>query len=366
MSPYVKKVDRLFLIISLLLITSGFFIFVSAALGILARSEAQFQSILFSQIILGLAGGGMAMYFTSRIKYQFWKKYAFWVFLFSIILTTFVFVPGIGFEHGGAKRWLDIGFTTFQPSEILKLGLVIYLAAWFSFIKRKVESPYYGLYPLLAMLGIAGALLLTQPDTGTFLIAASAGVAMFIVAGGKWQHFAILGIIGIVLVGSVAYMKPYVMDRIQTLIHPDDFHGSGYQIKQSLIAIGSGGIFGRGFGQSVQKFNYLPEPIGDSIYAVYSEETGFIGSSLLILLYLLFALRGLTIASRAPDKFGGLLATGLVILIITQSMTNIGSMLALGPLTGVPLVFVSHGGTALFIAMAEVGILLNISRFGTS
>lgn len=360
------NVDRLFLAITITLIMTGFFVFASASLGVLARNEDKFQGVLFNQVVLGLIGGSIAMYITSKIKYQFWKKYAFWIFLASILTTMLVFVPGIGFEHGGAKRWIDVGITTFQPSELLKFGLIVYLATWFTFIRKKVESPLYGLYPLMGMLGIAAALLLSQPDTGTFLIACAAGISIFIVAGGKLKHFAILGAVGIVLVGMVIYTRPYVMDRITTLLNPDDFTGSGYQIKQSLIAIGTGGLTGRGFGQSVQKFNYLPEPIGDSIFAVFGEEMGFLGASFLIVLYVLFALRGLMIASRAHDKFSGLLAVGLVILIVSQSLTNIGSMLALGPLTGVPLTFVSHGGTALFIAMAEVGILLNISRFGNA
>ena len=162
---------------------------------------------------------------------------------------------------------------------------------------------------------------------------------------------------------GLAYSRPYIFDRIETFIKPgEDLQGSSYQLNQSLIAIGSGQIFGRGFGQSVQKFNYLPEPIGDSIFAVAAEEWGFVGSTVLIFLFLAFAIRGLKIATWSSDIFGGLLATGIVILITVQSLVNIASMLGVFPLTGMPLLFVSHGGTALFFAMAEVGIILNISK----
>jgi cell division protein FtsW len=246
---------------------------------------------------------------------------------------------------------------------VLKFGVIVYLATWFTFVKKRIQSVYFGFYPLMAMLGIAGALLLSQPDTGTFLIAVAAGGAIYIAAGASKKELALLVLMSILLLVGMALWKPYVMDRITTLIHHDDFQGSGYQVRQSLIAIGTGGIFGKGLGQSIQKFNFLPEAQGDSVFAVASEEFGFVGSTFLILLYILFALRGLWIAAHAPDKFSGLLAVGLVILITSQSFINIGSMLAIAPLTGVPLIFISQGGTALLVAMTEVGILLNISRY---
>jgi cell division protein FtsW len=362
MSPD-RAVDKVFLVIVGALLFSGFVIFISASLGTLASNQDKFTNLLISQLGFGLALGGIAMFVTSRIKYVFWRKYAFWIFLFSIALSLLVFVPGIGMEHGGAQRWLDLGFTTFQPGELLKFGVTVYLAAWFTFVKKRIQSMYFGLYPLMAMLGIAGGLLLAQPDTGTFLIAAAAGTAMFIAAGARGRELLLLIVLGVLLLGVLAFFRPYVMDRFTTLFNHDDFQGSGYQVRQSLIAIGSGGLFGQGLGQSVQKFNFLPEAHGDSVFAVASEEFGFIGSSFLIILYILFALRGLWIAARAPDRFGGLLAVGLVILIVSQSFINIASMLAVAPLTGVPLIFVSQGGTALLIAMIEVGILLNISRY---
>lgn len=359
-----RSIDRPLLIIVLLLLIAGFFIFLSAALGVMAKSEEKFDNLLVSQIVFGLFGGGVAMWLFARVKYQFWRKNAFWIFLITIILSLLVFVPGIGMEHGGARRWVDLGVITFQPGEILKFGVTVYLAAWFAFAhkRRRFDSSTYGLIPLLILLAITGMLLLAQPDTGTFLIAAAAGTAMFIVSGGRWRYVLFLAIIGVLLIGGLAAVKPYVRERIATLIHHDDFQGAGYQLRQSMIAIGSGGLFGKGFGQSIQKFNYLPEAHGDSIFAVAAEEFGFIGAAGLVILYVLFALRGLWIAAKVHDIFAGLLAVGIVTLLTAQSFMNIGSMLSIVPLTGVPLVFVSHGGTALLVAMAEVGILLHISR----
>jgi cell division protein FtsW len=190
---------------------------------------------------------------------------------------------------------------------------------------------------------------------------------MSVAAGVKFRHLALLALVIGLGLTVVAFARPYVMDRITTFLHPtDDPRGSGYQVKQSLIAVGSGSVFGRGFGQSIQKFSYLPEPIGDSIFSVAAEEFGFLGSVILIGLFIFLAVRGLTIAARAPDRFGALTIVGIVILLTSQSFINIGSMLGLMPLTGEPLVFISHGGTSLLLALASVGVVLNISRYATS
>ena len=344
-----RDVDKIFLAIVIVLIGLGFLIFVSASLGIWAQNEVKFSNGLLSQTVFGLCGGALSMYLASRIRYQVIRKHAFWIFIAVVILSILVFVPGLGMEHGGAKRWINLGITTFQPGELLKLGVIVYLAAWLTLFKRKIHSPLFGIYPLLTVLGIACFIFMAQRDTGSFLVAAFAGTAMYIAAGARLRDLVFLFLIAIVGLGLLAVWRPYVLDRFTTLWHHDDFQG--------------GGLVGKGFGQSVQKFNYLPEADGDSIFAVAGEEFGFVGTTLLVILYVLFALRGLWIAAHAPDVFSGLFAVGLVILITSQSFINIASMLAIAPLTGVPLVFISHGGTALLVAMAEVGILLNISRY---
>jgi cell division protein FtsW len=307
--------------------------------------------------------GTIAFLVTSKIDYKHWRGLGFYFFIGSLVLTALVFVPEIGFSHGGATRWIDLKLFTFQPSELLKVSFVIYLAAWLSSIRDKVSTLKFGLFPFWIMVGLVGILLLKQPDTDTFGVIVFAGLAMFISAGGKWRHILATVLVGIVVFGAIALTRPYVMSRIETFFKPaENSLGSSYQLQQSLIAVGSGGIVGRGFGQSVQKFNYLPEPIGDSIFAVAAEEFGFVGSVILILLFVFFAVRGLKIATRAPDSFGRLVVVGIVILIISQAYINIAGMLGVIPLTGIPLPFVSHGGTALFIALAEVGIIVNISK----
>jgi len=208
-----------------------------------------------------------------------------------------------------------------------------------------------------------GAVLLKQPDTDTYLIIVFSGLAIFLAGGGKWKYIFIAGIIGVLGIVALAFAKPYIMSRITTFMHPENNAlGSGYQIQQSLIAIGSGGLTGRGFGQSIQKFNFLPEPIGDSIFAVAGEEFGFFGAITIIILFIFFTFRGLKIATRVPDTFGRLMVVGIVILIVSQAFVNIGAMVGVLPLSGIPLPFISHGGTALFMTLAEVGIVLNISK----
>jgi cell division protein FtsW len=356
-------VDKTFLVITVVLIVAGFFIFSSASLGLLAKEGANYSSITFSQTVLGLFLGSVAMLVASRLEYKLWRSLAFWLFLAAIAINILVLIPSIGFEHGGARRWIMLGGVSFQPSELLKLGFVLYFAGWLAGAKDKVKEIRWGLIPLIALLGICGGLLLQQPDTDTFLIIVIAGFAMYIAAGGQWRWVFIFGLMGVVGLAGLAFTRPYVMKRIQTFLHPTaDSLGSSYQIQQSLIAIGSGEMFGRGFGQSVQKFTYLPEPIGDSIFAVAAEEFGFVGSVLLIAIFLLFATRGLKIASRVPNAFGRLAIVGLVIMITAQAFVNIGAMLGVLPLSGITLPFVSHGGTSLFISLFEVGVILSISR----
>jgi cell division protein FtsW len=187
---------------------------------------------------------------------------------------------------------------------------------------------------------------------------------MFVTAGGRWRDVGLMFLSAVVLLAIVAFMRPYIMERLTTFMHPEsDPQGSGYQIQQSLIAVGSGGFSGRGFGQSIQKFEYLPEPIGDSIFAVYAEEFGFIGSTLLILLFVSFTFRGYKIAASASDLFGMLLVVGFMTLIACQAFLNIGAMVGVAPLSGLPLPFISHGGTALLVTLTMIGIVLNVSKY---
>lgn len=357
-------IDFMFLTLTIILVILGLFAFFSASLGVLAKNQAQFYQILISQLALGLVGGGILLYAGIRIPYQFWRKHAGKILIAGILFTALVYVPGLGLSHGGARRWIQVFGVSFQPVEFLKVAFIAYFAAWLSWTRKKLDNPIFGILPLLAILGVMAAVLLFQPDTKSLILMTAAGLGMLFLSGTPVKHILGFGavIVGVFLI--LAFSTPYLEKRIDTFLHPSkDPTGSSYQLQQGLIAIGSGQLRGRGFGQSIQKFDYLPEPQGDSIFAIIGEEFGFIGSTIVVGLYMLFAMRGLWIARRSPDLFSGLLASGLVILLTLQVFMNIASITGLFPLTGVPLVFMSQGGTSLAISLGAVGVILGISKY---
>lgn len=364
MATLKKKIDKPFLFITSALVVFGFFIFASAALGLLAQGTGKFYAVMFNQVVLGLGGGITSAIILSHIHYTVWRKYAFYLFLLAIGLMILVFIPHIGIYQLGARRWIGIAGFSFQPSEVYKIGFVLYLSAWMASVKSKAGTFKLGTIPFVCLIAITALLVLLQPDTDTFLIITFAGLGIFLTAGARWRDILAMGLVGLLGLALLVTVRPYLMERIKTFVNPaHDPRGSGYQIQQSLIAIGSGGVFGRGFGQSIQKFNFLPEQISDSIFSVAAEEFGFVGSVTLILLYLAFAYQGLRIAVRAPDPFGAYVVVGVVILIISESFLNIAAMLGIMPLSGTPLLFISHGGTALFFTLSATGIVMNISRY---
>jgi cell division protein FtsW len=365
MSSNSKGIDKVFLGIVIILMVIGFTIFVSASMGILAKNSTQFASVVFKQIFFGIILGGLACFIFAKIDYKILKKYALYILVGSMIFTALVFVPHIGTNlNTFAKRWISICGFSFQPVEILNIGVIVYWAAWLSSIKEKVSTFKFGFVPLLVIMGIVGALLLAQPDTDSFVIICIALISMFIIAGGKIKYVFILGTLGIICITILAFARPYVMSRIQTFIHPSaDSQNAGYQVQQSLIAVGSGEIFGKGLGQSIQKYQFLPESISDTIFAVLGEELGFVGCVSIIILFLFFVFFGFRIAIKSVDPFGGLLVFGIVILTILQSFINIASVLGIVPFSGLPLAFFSQGGTAMFMILVQVGIILSVSRF---
>jgi cell division protein FtsW len=365
--PAVQKLqhfDKSFFGVVLTICIIGLFIFISASLGILAHSESKFYSVLFSQFALGYTLGFAALIGCLKIPYTFWRKYALYIFIFGLILTTLVFVPHLGFAHGGARRWLVLGPISFQPAEFLKIAFVMYFASWLAWFEKKKKENNGQIVPFVIMISITAVVLLLQPDTKSLILIAGASSVMLFVSGIHMKKIFIIFGTAVVLFGGLLFIRPYTMNRVKTFLNPSaDPRGASYQVQQSLIAIGSGGMFGKGLGQSIQKFNYLPEPQGDSIFAVYAEEFGFLGTFILVCLYLFFSIRGYGIAFRAPDPFSRFLVVGLVTLLVTQSFLNIVSIVGLFPLTGVPLVFVSQGGSALLFALLSVGIILQISRY---
>ena len=361
-SRVTSKIDGFFLTMVSLLTISGFIIFLSASLGLLAQNSTSFGTMAVKQAI-SLIIGIIAFYIFSKLDQAWIRRSALFIFLGALAINLLLFVPQLSIYHGGASRWLSLGPLSFQPSELLKIAFIIYLAAWIYFAKDKIKTFRYGLLPYIILMLVLGILLLVQSDTDTLLIIAGTGVVMLFIAGVPIKHIVVAFLLMAALVVGVVYMRPYALRRVQTFFNrANDTQGAGYQINQSLIAIGSGQISGRGFGQSIQKFGYLPQPTDDSIFAVAAEEFGFIGSVILIIMYLLFATSIFRIGTRAADSFGAFVAIGVGILIITESFVNMAAMLGLIPLSGVPLLFISHGGTALIITLAATGIVANISK----
>ena len=354
--------DRIFFLLTIGIALAGLAIFSSATLGLLARESSSVSKNIFLQSGLGLCLGFIALIFARAIPLAWIRNSAPYLFIASLIFTALVFVPSIGFHSGGATRWIDLGFTTVQPAEFLKIGFVLMLAWWLAPRARQLSDPKKGLIPFACILALPTIILLAQPNTSTTLLIILTGIAMYFVAGAPWRDFGILALIAIIALGAIVIARPYVRDRIMTFINPAaDSLSKGYQIQQSLIAIGSGGMLGRGFGQSVEKFNYLPEPDGDSVFAVFAEEAGFVGAIILLSLFVGLAARGIVIAGKSSSHFGGLVALGLSFIIIVQALINIGAMLGIIPLTGLPLPFISHGGTALLATLLMCGFVLNVA-----
>lgn len=357
-----KRSDLVFLSITLILLFSGFLILASASLGLAAQANKNSYLPLLKQVALG-GCGIILLWITSRINYKYWRKLALPFFLISFLLTTLVLFPQLGFKHGGAQRWLSIDLFTFQPSELLKFAFVVYLSSWLAKRRNEISSLSDSFIPFLLIVGFVATALILQPDIGTLGIICISSAALFFLAGGKYRQIGFLIIAGIILLGLLVYLKPYMKDRMLVFLNnSQDLQGIGYQLNQAKIALGSGGLFGRGFGEGLSKFNYLPEATGDSIFAVVGEEFGFAGTVFLISLFLIFFIKAMQIAQNAPDTFGRLLASGIAILIITQAFVNMYAIVGLIPLTGVPLTFVSQGGSSLTITLAEVGVILNISK----
>lgn len=319
------------------------------------------KQLLWASIGLGL------MFFL--MNYDFWKlRRLVWIALgVSFLLMVLVLVPGIGKTVNGAQRWINLGFTSFQPSEIIKLSLVMFVAYLTSIQRHHIRTFTKGLLPHLIVLGLACLLILAQPDLGTAMAVAGTIYIMLFAAGAKGKHLINLGLSGVGAIGVAIALEPYRLSRFLAFLDPfKDPRGTGYHIIQSLYAIGSGGFFGRGLGNSIQKHNYLPEQHTDFIYAIINEELGFLGGSLVILLFILFIWRGLRVAITTPDPFGSMMAVGLTSMVALQAVVNIGVVTGSLPITGITLPFISFGGTSLVFTMAGVGMLLNISRYSSS
>ncbi|CAJ1001971.1 MULTISPECIES: stage V sporulation protein E [Bacillales] len=313
------------------------------------------------QLIFALLGI-TSMYLTMNMDYWIWKRWAKVAFYASIGLLILVLV--IGIEVNGSKSWLGIGAFGIQPGEFAKLGVVAFLARWLSDNQKLIVQFRKGLVPALAIPTVCFALIMLQPDLGTGTVLMGTALVMIFAAGAKISHFIGLGVLGLAGFVGLILSAPYRIKRITSFLDPwQDPLNTGYQIIQSLYAIGPGGLFGLGLGQSRQKHFYLPEPYNDFIFSVIAEELGFVGGSLVLLLFLLLLWRGMRTAITAPDLFGSLLALGIIGMIAIQVVINVGVVTGMFPVTGITLPFLSYGGSSLTLMLTGVGVLLNISRF---
>ena len=297
-----------------------------------------------------------------NIDYHFWQQKTSLMFYLTFILLLLPLLP---FGHGGGSgaRWFGFGFAQFQPSEVAKLTLILYLSSWFSNKGDNLKEIGRLFVPFIFIIGIIAILMLVQKDLGTLAVIVFISASMFLAAGAPFYQLISGGGLAAFLLWLSIKIEPYRMERFLTFLNPESNNlGSSYHIQNALIAIGSGGLWGLGFGQSKQKYLYLPEAHTDSIFAIICEELGLLRSSVVIIVFALITLRGFKIALRAPDTFARLVAVGITSWILAQMLINLGAMLSLLPLTGVPLPFVSYGGSSLVVLLAAVGILVNISK----
>lgn len=356
--------DKSLLAMIITLFVGGILILGSASMVLAYKNLGSVTGYALRQLVIGGGVGFIAMAITMHVYYRTWRAAAVPLLLISFGLLALLFLPRLGLSFGGATRWLRLGPISFQPSELLKISFIIYLASWLDARRREVASVSYGMIPFLIMISIVAVFLIMQRDIGTMSVILITAVLLYFFGGGKISQIVILILLGFAAIILLIQLEPYRAARLTVFLHPtSDQLGAGYQGNQASIGIGSGGFWGRGFGRSVQKYQYLPEPMGDSIFAVVGEEMGFVGAVGLIALFFFFFLKGLRVARCAPDVFGKLLAAGIATGIMSQAFVNMAAISGLMPLTGIPLPFISYGGTSLAITLAGMGILLNISRY---
>ncbi len=314
------------------------------------------------QLFFGLIPGLILFFVLSRLDYHFYKKCAGLLFVFTLLLLFLVFVPGLGLGRGISRRWLKMGNFSFQPAELAKLTFLIYLAAWLDKKGKDIKKWGTGFGQFLVLLFLISLPILLHRHLSILAIIFFISLLLFFLAGARLIHLLIISGLILVIIFSMIIFTPFRLARFWEFLGlTTDRQSTGYHLQQALIAIGSGGFIGRGLGGSGQKFLYLPEAFGDSIFAVIAEELGFIGILIFVLLYGFFIYRGLRIARAAPDSFGYLLASGIMFWIFIQALINIGAMLGLMPLTGVPLPLISYGGSAISVLLAALGVVVNIS-----
>jgi len=360
-----KKADVIIIAVCAALLVLGLAVLASASSYL---GEAKFGDAYYfikHQFIFGFGIGLFAFFATLLVPLKFLKKYSFILLLINIVGLILVFSP-LGGGFGTSNRWLDIAGFPFQPSEVLKFTFIVYISAWLTSKGRdRKKDLSEGLIPFMIICAIIGGLLLAQPSTSILVIIMVSALIIYFVSGMKLSFIAFIGIAGVILIALVTMFSPYRMSRITSFLNPSaDIRDSGYHLNQSLITIGSGGLTGVGYGKSTLKISSLPEPIGDSIFAVIAEEFGFIGASFFIFLYFLLIYAGFIGSLKTHSDFGKLLLVGFSSIIGLQAFTHIASISGIIPMTGIPLPFISYGGTALVTFMVIAGLMVNALRNG--
>lgn len=329
-----------------------------------AEQERLDRYFYLKRQLMWVVAGLATMFFMSQIQYWHWQRVARPLLILTVVLLLLVLIPGVGILVQGSRRWLGVGSLSFQPSEAAKLVLIMFWAAFFSRRSDDVRRFWPILPAFIGITGLVVGLVNAQPDLGTAVTLAAISVVMLFVAGARLRYLLLMGFAAVPLLAVLIYSKPERMRRIFAFLSPeDDPLGSGYHIIQSLYALGSGHLFGVGYGASRQKFYYLPEEHTDFIFSIIGEELGFLGAGAVLALFAVLGWRGYRVAASAPDTFGALMAAGLTSTIILQTIINIGVVTATLPVTGIPLPLVSYGGSSLLFTMAGIGILLNLSKY---
>ena len=361
--PARKKADRTLLAITMILLALGLITLFSATYykaleGGDALSEVKKQ-------LFGLAVGAAAMACTSRIPYKFWARPRIVLggVILSGVLLLLVVIPGVGVSINGSRRWLSAAGVSFQPGELAKYACVLFMASVLTARGKKIRTFFRGILPVLVVPGILFLIILEQPNLSTAGTIIIVSVLMIMLAGAKWRHMAVLGLGGLAVGAYYAWSAEYRRERLLSFTDPfAKMSDEGYQLSQSLIAFGSGGLFGMGLGQGRQKYAYLPYPESDFIFAIVGEDFGLLGCLCVIALFVAFLLAGMRVAMNCEDRFGCLLSAGIIAMISVQAFINMGVVVGVLPTTGLPLPFFSAGGTSLSITMAAVGVVLNVSR----
>lgn len=350
-----KRIDRIIFFLAIGLTLFGILMVYNASVAVAFRNFDDKYFFARQQALWGTIGL-VALFFASKFPYQKLRKIITPLMFLTLLSLILVLIPGVGTQALGARRWLVLAGLNFQPAELAKLVAIIFIAAYLTKKGRKVNL-------WLLMMFLVG-LILIEPDLGTAVILAGTSLSLYFVSGGSLITLFITGILGLVAGIGLILFSPYRRERLLTFLDLSrDPLGASYHVRQVLLALGSGGLFGLGIGASRQKYEYLPEAMTDSIFAIIGEELGFIGATLLIVAFLTLIFRGIEVARKAPDDFGQLLAAGITAWIAIQTLINLAAMVAIVPLTGVPLPFLSYGGSSLIITLTGVGILLNISKY---